>query len=200
MAKREESKNMKNFLKIRRKTFMKIIDLKRRTKYGTIFFKGLKAYHLRIKNRILIENMLVQNYFPLKRLKSIINSWRNLTHLIIKSKIKAEYAVKFNESYLITQEKYEKEVKRLNQILEIMDNDIKKEIAERRALSKLYDDAMNKGVDVFLRETNNFVSLSSSNFYIMKINRLLKIEVLIIQSKKNNINLTFLLNLIIYEN
>ena len=81
-----------------------------------------------------------------------------------------------------------------------MDNDIKKEIAERRALSKLYDDAMNKGVDVFLRETNNFVSLSSSNFYIMKINRLLKIEVLIIQSKKNNINLTFLLNLIIYEN
>ena len=39
---------------------------------------------------------------------------------------------------------------------------VKKEIGERKALSKLYDEAMNKGVDVFLKETNNFVTYSSS--------------------------------------
>ena len=111
--------------------------------------------------------MLVQQYFPLKRIKLVLNSWRNISHLIIKSKIKAVYAKKFNESYVITQEKYEKEVKRLSQVLDIIDNDIKKEILERKALSRLYDEAMNKGVEIFLKETNNFISVSSSNLLII---------------------------------
>jgi len=160
--KKENCKNMKDFLKLRKKTIIKIIEMKRRNKYSAIFFRGLKAYHLRIQNRILVENMLVQQYFPLKRLKLILNSWRNLTHLIIKSKIKADYAKKFNENYLQLQEKYEKEVKRLNGVLEKIEGDIRNEIAERKALSKLYDEAMNKGVDVFLKETNNFIGYSSN--------------------------------------
>lgn len=154
-------------MKQRKKTINKVIELKRRTKFSAIFFKGLKAYHLRIQNRILVENMLVQQYFPLKRIKLVLNSLRNISHLIIKSKIKAVYAKKFNESYVITQEKYEKEVKRLSQVLDIIDNDIKKEILERKALSRLYDEAMNKGVEVFLKETNNFISVSSSNLLII---------------------------------
>lgn len=91
--------------------------------------------------------------------------------MIIKSKIKAGYAKKFNESYLLTQEKYEKEVKRLSQVLDIINNNIKQEISERKALSKLYDEAMNKGVEVLMKQTNNFVSVSSSNFFIIKINQ-----------------------------
>lgn len=163
IAKKEEAKNLKIFLKQRKKTLMKVIQMKQRNKYGTIFFKSLKAYHMRIQNRIIVENMLVQHYFPLKKIKTILNSWRNITHLIIKSKIKAEYAKKFNESYLQTQDKYEKEVKRLKGVLDVIEADIRKEITERKALSRLYDEAMNKGVDVFLKETNNFVTLSSSN-------------------------------------
>jgi hypothetical protein len=151
-------------MKNREKVMKTIIYRRLRTKYSAIFFKGLKAYHQRIQNRILVENMLVQQYFPLKRLRLILNSWRNISHLIIKSKIKAEYAKKFNESYLQTQEKYEKEVKRLNGVLSIIEQDIRKEISERKALSKLYDEAMNKGVDVFLKETNNFANFQSSKY------------------------------------
>ena len=41
--------------------------------------------------------------------------------------------------------------------------DIKKEIEERRALSKLYDLSLKKGIEEFLRETNYIVDFNSSN-------------------------------------
>jgi len=51
----------------------------------------------------------------------------------------------------------------LSEILEKLEADIKNEIDERRALSKIYDEAMNKGVDVFIKETGVLVGFDSSS-------------------------------------
>jgi hypothetical protein len=51
----------------------------------------------------------------------------------------------------------------MSEILQSLEIDIKKEINERRALAKLYDMNMNKGMEVFIKETNEIIDFNSSS-------------------------------------
>lgn len=109
------------------------------------------------------ENIIVDKYFSSKRKRSIFNSWRNITNAMSKGRIKLKYNKIFNEKYNEIQSVYMTDIRKLEEILQKLDIDIKKEIEERRALSKLYDINMNKGVEVFVKETNALLDFNSSS-------------------------------------
>lgn len=95
-----------------------------------------------------------------------IGAWRNITAAIKKGRIRARSGKNFNDKYAIVQNTYNIELSGLSEILEKLESDIKNEIEERKALTKIYDQAMNKGVDVFIKETGVLVGFdSSSKFY-----------------------------------
>ena len=58
---------------------------------------------------------------------------------------------------------FNNEMERLKNVLDNLQIDIQKEIEERKALSKLYDLSLKKGVEAFLRETNYIVDLNTDN-------------------------------------
>ena len=73
-----------------------------------------------------------------------------------------KYNEVYNQKYNQSNAEFEQEMTRLKGILENIEIDIKKEMEERRALSKLYDLSMKKGVEAFLKETNYMVGFNSS--------------------------------------
>jgi hypothetical protein len=58
---------------------------------------------------------------------------------------------------------FNEEMEKLKNVLDNLQIDIQKEIEERKALSKLYDLSLKKGVEAFLRETNYIVDLNTDN-------------------------------------
>jgi len=106
---------------------------------------------------------IVEGYFIKKRNANIINAWRNITSAIKKGRIRARCGKYFNDKYGQLQKVYNNEISNLNEILEKLELDIKNEIDERKALTKIYDNAMNKGVDVFIKETGVMVGFDTSS-------------------------------------
>lgn len=109
------------------------------------------------------QQVVVQGYFYKKRTSKILTAWRNITAAIKKGRIRARCGKYFNDKSTQIQNHYNNELSNLNEILEKLENDIKKEIDERKALAKIYDEAMTKGVDVFIRETGVLVGFDSSS-------------------------------------
>lgn len=115
------------------------------------------------KNKQLNKNYhIVKVFLKNKKRKLIFNSWRNIVNFSIKSRIKAKGATIFNEKYTLVQTTYTEELKRLQEILNSLEIVIKKEIDERRDLSRVYDEAMSKGVEQFIKETNPIYNFNSS--------------------------------------
>ena len=83
-------------------------------------------------------------------------------------KIQAKYSEYYNVNYNEIKITSNAEISRLQNILEKLQADIESEIAQRHSLNKLYDLSMNKGVDVFIKETNNIIEFdtSSKSFYL----------------------------------
>ncbi len=93
-----------------------------------------------------------------------------MTAAIKKGRIRARCGKYFSDKYTQVQNQYNNELSLLSEKLEKLEADIKGEIDERRALTKLYDEAMTKGVDVFIRETGVLVGFdSSSKFSLLKV-------------------------------
>ena len=92
----------------------------------------------------------------------IFNSWRNVANSLLKGKIKLKFNEVYNTHYNKMSGEFDEEMAKLKNVLENLELDIKKEMDERRALSKLYDLSMKKGVEAFLKETNYMINFNSS--------------------------------------
>ena len=126
-------------------------------------FRQIKAYYTGKKFTKAKNKMIIDNFLKIKKKRNIFNSWRNITSSMSKGRIKLKYGKIFNEKYTDLQSNYITEIKRLADILQSLEIDIKKEIDERRALAQLYDSNMNKGVEVFIKETNAINDFNSSS-------------------------------------
>jgi hypothetical protein len=132
--------------------------------------KIFRALHERAQKKIYKKNKhaIILNYLAKKRRRVIWESWKNIVNSQQKGRIKFKYGEIFKNKYNELQSCYGLELKRLQDILNTIENQISDEMNERKALSKLYDENMNIGVDVFLKETKQNIQdfNSSSNFII----------------------------------
>lgn len=158
---KQEGNQLKDIKKTQQKRiieqFQKIQDLKQKAKV----FNCLKKFQFEGKARRIRNDIISTFLFNKKRLL-VFNSWRNLANSLLKGKIKVKYNEVYNKQYTQANLEFEQEMTRLKGILENLEIDIKKEMEERRALSKLYDLSMKKGVEAFLKETNYMVGFNSS--------------------------------------
>lgn len=127
------------------------------------FFKVMLINYRQKSFKKLKSNIIVEKHFKCKKKRNIFNSWRNITNSLSKGRIKMKYSKIFNEKYDNLQSGYMNDIKKLEEILQRLEIDIKKEMDERKALAKLYDTNMNKGVEVFIKETNAIIDFNSSN-------------------------------------
>jgi len=126
-------------------------------------FKFLKAFYVEKKfknkkNKIIADKILLH-----KRKRKIFNILRNITSAVSKGRIKLKYRKLFDEKNSELQANYMLEIKRLTEVLNNLEIDIKKEIEQRRSLAALYDNNMNKGVEAFIKETNQIADFNSSS-------------------------------------
>jgi hypothetical protein len=140
------------------KTFEKIQNLKLKSK----IFRNLNKYAFEHKKKNLKDEIITE-FLQNKKKNLIFNSWRNVTNSMQKNKIKLKYGDANREKLNEMNNNFNDEMSKLKLVLENLQLDIKKEIEERRALSKLYDLSLKKGIEEFLRETNYIVDFNSSN-------------------------------------
>ena len=126
-----------------------------------IIFYALKKNYLKEKN-LRNKHNNIMNHLNFRKKYLIFNSWRNITNSYTKTKLKLINNQHFlEESKKITQNN-EDEMLKLRMVLESLEKDIQKEINERKALAKLYDLSLKKGVEAFLRETNYIIDFDAS--------------------------------------
>jgi hypothetical protein len=126
-----------------------------------IIFYALKKNYLKEKN-LKNKHNNIMNHFNFRKKYLIFNSWRNIANSFSKTKLKLINNQHFlEESKKITQNN-EDEMLKLRMVLESLEKDIQKEINERKALAKLYDLSLKKGVEAFLRETNYIIDFDAS--------------------------------------
>ena len=134
--------------------------IKNNRKKAMIYY-ALKKNYLKEKNLKNKHNNIL-NHFDFRKKYLIFNSWRNITNSFSKTKLKLINNQHFlDESKKITQSN-EEEMLKLRMVLESLEKDIQKEINERKALAKLYDLSLKKGVEAFLRETNYIIDFDAS--------------------------------------
>jgi hypothetical protein len=125
-------------------------------------FRNYKEIKKLKKNKF---HVIADMYLPIRKKRLVFNSWRNIINSLQKGRIKMKFGKLFTEKYNALKGSYSLEISRLQEILEKLNFDIQKEIEERKSLSKLYDINMNKGIEVFVKETNSIIDFnSSSNF------------------------------------
>ena len=129
-------------------------------KKAMIFF-DLKKYYLKKKNLKKKHNNIMKEMGFRKKF-SIFNTWRNITNSFKKTKLKLINNNQFLEESKKVQQECDNELLQLKLILESLEKDIQKEINERKSLAKLYDISLKKGVEAFLRETNQIIDFDSS--------------------------------------
>ena len=126
-----------------------------------MIFYTLKKFYLKEKNLKSKHNNILKE-FAFRKKYLIFNSWRNITNSFKKTKLKLMNNNKFLEDSAKIKQEGEGELEKLKLILESLENDIQKEINERKSLAKLYDLSLKKGVEAFLRETNYIIDFDSS--------------------------------------
>jgi len=159
----------KEFLKIDRKTEKNIKILANnlyKMKWASKIFQVLKSYHEIKKQKKRYNHMIKKTYFFKRKMFLIFNGWRNVTNSKNKLKIQSKYSEYYNKNYNEIKTTSNSEISRLQEILEKLQADIQSEINQRHNLNKLYDLSMNKGVDVFIKETNNMIEFDTSSIFI----------------------------------
>jgi hypothetical protein len=105
---------------------------------------------------------MIINHLDFRKKLLIFNSWRNIANSLVKGKIKLQFANAYTGQQNQMNVEFDNEMMKLKEVLNNLEMDIQKEMEERRALSKLYDLTMKKGVEAFLKETNYIVDFNSS--------------------------------------
>jgi hypothetical protein len=126
-------------------------------------FVELRKHYIKSKTLKYESNIIVEGYFSKKRKLAIITNWKNITHANKKREVDTKYIQFFNSEQEKLEKKYNGDVSNLMNILRSLEQNIQKEIDERRYLSKLYDSEMNKGANKFLYETDQFKDFNSSD-------------------------------------
>jgi hypothetical protein len=126
-----------------------------------LIFYTLKKQYLISKN-LKHKHNTIMNHFLMRKKYLIFNSWRNISNSFKKTKLKLISNQNFLEESKKITEDNETEMNKLRLVLENLEKDIQKEINERKALAKLYDLSLKKGVEAFLRETNYIIDFDSS--------------------------------------
>jgi len=127
------------------------------------FFNRLKQNLLETRFLKLEENIVVEKYFKKKTIQKIFNSWNHLARMKIRTEIVAKYSALFNSKYEEKNKAFNIDINKYTDILRNIEGQIAKEIEERRKLSLIYDNEMNKAANNFVSETNAFQNFSSSN-------------------------------------
>lgn len=158
---KKENKKLKQIKKDQQKRiiaqFAQVQEMKQKFKIFSLLYK-FKFENKARRNR----NEIILTYLYNKRKLLIFNSWRNVANSLLKGKIKLKFNEVYNTHYNKMSGEFDEEMAKLKNVLENLELDIKKEMDERRALSKLYDLSMKKGVEAFLKETNYMINFNSS--------------------------------------
>lgn len=165
----------KEVLKVDAKTEKNIKELSKglyKIRWSSKVFQVLKSYHEIKKQKKRYEHMIRNTYFFKRKMFLIFNSWRNVTNSENKLKIQAKYSEYYNKHYNEIKTTSNTEIARLQAILDKLQSDIEEEINQRHSLTKLYDMSMNKGVDVFIKETNNMIEFDSSSIIFFNLPQL----------------------------
>lgn len=126
-------------------------------------FLHLRLLTIENKNQKYENNIIVKNYIFKKRIMKIFNIWKNISHINLKKKINSKYFKFLNFEKEKLEQKYKIQINDLIKILHNLENNIKIEIDERKQLSNIYDNEMNKGANKFLQETQMFKDFNSSD-------------------------------------
>jgi len=163
---KSEKKSIKEIDKKTEKNIKKISKNYCKMKHSAKIFNVLLAYHEQKKQKKRYDYMIRDTYFRKRKLFLVFNSWRNVANSAIKIRIKSKYSKYYNEKYSEIKQKSNNEISRLQNILENLHLDIQSEITQRESLSKMYDISINKGVDVFIKETNNIIEFDASSIFL----------------------------------
>jgi hypothetical protein len=158
----------KEVLKVDSKTEKNIKTLAKnlyKIKWGSKIFQVLKSFHEIKKQKRRYDHMIRNTYFLKRKMFLIFNGWRNVANSKNKKCIQAKYSEYYNRNYNEIKTTSNAELSRLQAILEKLQADIESEINQRHNLNKLYDLSMNKGVDVFIKETNNMIQFDTSSIF-----------------------------------
>ncbi len=156
----------KKALKLDEKTENNIKEVSKRLyklHWSSKVFQVLQSYHEMRKQKKRYAHMIKNTYFFKRKMFLIFNSWRNVANSANKLKIQVKYSEYYNKHYNEIKSTSNAEIERLKAILDKLQSDIESEITQRHSLTKLYDMSMNKGVDVFIKETNNMIEFDSSS-------------------------------------
>lgn len=156
----------KEVLKVDAKTEKNIKELSKslyQIRCASKIFQVLKSYQEIKKQKKRYEHMIKKTYFFKRKMFLIFNSWRNVVNSVNKLKIQAKYSDYYNNHYNEIKTSSNTEIARLQAVLDKLQSDIEGEISQRHSLTKLYDMSMNKGVDVFIKETNNMIEFDCSS-------------------------------------
>lgn len=164
---------LKNAKKIHDNNLNSLSDLKNRLdsnisnfvtgKLKNKMFLELRKHCIHSKTIKYESNIIVEGYFNKKRRFAIFSNWKNITQANKKREVEAKYTQYFNTEQDKLEKKYKGDISNLMNILKSLEQNIQREIDERRHLSKLYDMEMNKGANQFLHETDVFKDFNSSD-------------------------------------
>lgn len=158
---KKENKKFKELKKEQQKRiiaqFAQVQEMKKKFQiFSSLYKNKYENKERRIRNEIILT------YLYNKRKLLIFNSWRNVANSLSKGKIKLKFNEVYSTHYNKMSVEFDEEMVKLKNVLENLELDIKKEMDERRSLSKLYDLSMKKGVEAFLKETNYMINFNSS--------------------------------------
>lgn len=158
---KQSNKTLKSQKKAQQKRiiaqFIQIQEFKKKAQ----LFRCLSKYKYEKKAKNQRHEMII-NHLDFRKKLLIFNSWRNIANSLVKGKIKLQFANAYTGQQNQMNAEFDNEMMKLKEVLNNLEMDIQKEMEERRALSKLYDLTMKKGVEAFLKETNYIVDFNSS--------------------------------------
>jgi hypothetical protein len=144
-----------------REIFEKLNILRRFNLVSKVFNRFLSNYQNKKLKKS--KNQYAEKICEFKKKRNIFSCWRNITNIMFKSRTKLKYSKLYNEKRKEIEIFYMGEINKYLEILKTIEDDIKKEIEERKTLNKLYDIHMTEGAERFIKETKNIIDFNSSS-------------------------------------
>jgi len=106
----------------------------------------LMEYLVQIRRRERRIKVYSKNYMYRRNMRLLFGSWRGVTHQWFKEKINKEaidYETRLKQEKLVY---WDQEVDELKLYMALLQDNIRKEVAEREELAKTYEESLNRGV------------------------------------------------------
>ena len=129
---REKQNRKKLNADLQEESIQNVLNRMVKLKIYSKVFRHLQFSFISKKYKNLKKFIIIDKYFQNKRKKNILNSWRNITNSMSKGRIKLKYGKIFNDKSEEIRGVYLKDIKYLEEILQKLEVDIRKEITERK--------------------------------------------------------------------